>query len=475
MALNLILKSSVILLVGNSFSAIASFVRNIIIARLISVEDFGIAMLFALTMSAIEMASNLAIDKIIIQDKEGDDENFQATSQTFQLIRGFVGGVILYFFAKYVAFFFKVPEAVWAFQLLALYPVIKGLTHLDASRFQRKMNFLPLMWAEAIPLLVSLLLSWPLTIWFGDYSVMIWLLLIQVSLFVLLTHIYAERKFNLQWNSKVVKRIYLFGWPLLVNGILMFAILQGDKAIIGSMFTMETLGWYSAAFSLTLGPAMLLVKVSQSVLLPVLSRHQDNDNLFIQQSVLTIQLCLLMGVSLTFFFIFFGGDLLMLLFGEKYSSGIEVVAYLGFMQGLRVIKAGPMLVALACANTKNPMISNSVRGLAFAASIAAAGLGYGINTLVIIAILGEVCAFFVSILMLGKFLNTSFWKHIPITLLFLLIATLVIQFGPFVTVEQPIASAVKLLTLLVSVLFFLYLMPEVRRYFLQIIHKKTHG
>jgi len=322
---------------------------------------------------------------------------------------------------------------------------------------------------------VSLVLSWPLTIWLGDYSVMIWLLLLQVSLFVLLTHLLAERKFKLQWDSNVIKKIYLFGWPLLVNGILMFAILQGDKAIVGSMFTMETLGWYSAAFSLTLAPAMLLMKVSQSVLLPVLSRCQDDVDLFKQQSVLTIQLCTLMGASLAFFFVFFGSDLLMLLFGKKYSSGIEVVAWLGLMQGVRVIKAGPMLVALACANTKNPMISNSVRGLAFVFSIAAAGLGYGINALVIIALVGEVCAFFVSILMLGKSLQISFWKHVPITLLFLLTAFLFIQLTPFFIMEQPVAIAVKLLTLIISVFLFLYLMPEVRRYSLQIINKKNHG
>jgi len=454
-ALNSIFKNSILLLAGNSFSAVASFVRNIIIARLISVEDFGIAMLFALTMSAIEMASNLAIDKIIIQDKEGNAESFQATGQAFQLIRGFIGGIILFFSAKYVALFFKVPEAIWAFQLLALYPVIKGFTHLDVSRFQRKMNFMPLMWVEAIPLLVSLVLSWPLTIWLGDYSVMIWLLLLQVSLFVLLTHLLAERKFKLQWDSNVIKKIYLFGWPLLVNGILMFAILQGDKAIVGSMFTMETLGWYSVAFSLTLAPTMLLMKVSYSLLLPVLSKCRSDREMFKQQSETILHVCVLMGALLGFFFVLFGYDLLVFLFGEKYSQAVNIVAWLGLMQGIRLAKAGPMIVALASSDTKNPMISNSVRGLAFIIAIYAAWLNSGVEVIVMIAILGEMAAFSWSVMMLGKKLNMPLWRCVYIAVVYFLTCVFLIYLLPLFIENE------LLMKLLIVLIYVLTLFPQI--------------
>lgn len=457
------LKNSFLLLTVNAFAAIASFVRNIIIARVISVEDFGIAMLFALTMSAIEMASNLAIDKMIIQDEDGDSECFQSSGQAFQLARGLISGLILFFSANYVAEFFKVPIATWTFQLLALYPVIKGFTHLDVARFQRKMNFLPLMWVDAIPNIVCLALTWPLTIWLKDYSVMVWLLLIQVSLYVLLTHMFAVRKFILQYDYNILKKMYAFGWPLLVNGVLMFAILQGDKAIVGSMYSMETLGWYSAAFSLTLAPAMLLMKVNQTILLPILSRCKSEIGVFKRRSILTLQSYVLIGTLLGFFFILFGSDLLMLFFGEKYSAAIEVVAWLGLMQGIRVIKAGPIIVALAGADTKNPMISNSVRGLAFVVAVCAAWLGCEIKLLVIIALLGEVAAFILSVLMLSKSLHLALWKCVYVALVSLLVGVFLIYILPSFTENQPLLMLIKLMILITPICLSGPLITSIRR------------
>ena len=450
-----IIGGGAILTLGSGISAVASFVRNIIIARIVSVEDFGIAMLFALTMSAIEMASNLAIDKIIIQADDGDSEDFQSTGQAFQIMRGLLGGLILFMSAEYVAGFFNVPDVIWAFNLLALYPIIKGFSHLDIARFQREMKFLPLMWVDTIPQLITFVLAWPLAVWLGDYSVMIWLMILQVVLYVLLTHRFAVRQFRLSWNYKIAKRMYTFGWPLLVNGVFMFAILQGDKAIVGSLISMETLGWYSAAFALTLAPAMLLMKVGQSLLLPILSRSQAEMPLFKQKMELSLQICILMGFSLGYFFVLFGGDVLIILFGEKYNDGVSIIAWLGLMQAVRVVKAGPMIASLAIADTKNPMISNLARALAFVIALGAILSGYDIKTLVIIGLLGEVLAFIVSISILGRNLGLSFVKHF-------FTVSILLALGLLLIISPSLDIILKLPILIISIFFCIYIMPEVK-------------
>ena len=44
-----------------------ALVRNVIIARLISPDDFGIAATFVITVSLFEMISNLAVDQLLVQ------------------------------------------------------------------------------------------------------------------------------------------------------------------------------------------------------------------------------------------------------------------------------------------------------------------------------------------------------------------------------------------------------------------------
>src|SRR6056297_3280145 len=90
------LKGGLLLSGGSMLSAGCSFARNIIIARLISVEDFGIAATFALTMSLIEMASNLALDRLLVQAPDGDSPHMLATGHAFQVFRGVLSAIALF-------------------------------------------------------------------------------------------------------------------------------------------------------------------------------------------------------------------------------------------------------------------------------------------------------------------------------------------------------------------------------------------
>ena len=119
------------------------FLRNIIVARLVSPEDFGIAALFVMTVSFLEMFSNLAIDTLLVQSPHGEKPRFQQTSQLMTAVRGLAIALILLLFAGPVARLFDIPAATWAFRLLAVVPLIRGLAHQDMSRFQRQLNFKP--------------------------------------------------------------------------------------------------------------------------------------------------------------------------------------------------------------------------------------------------------------------------------------------------------------------------------------------
>ena len=54
---------------GQVFSQGCSFLRNVIVARLITPADFGIAATFAMTLSLVEMVSNLAAEKLLVQSR----------------------------------------------------------------------------------------------------------------------------------------------------------------------------------------------------------------------------------------------------------------------------------------------------------------------------------------------------------------------------------------------------------------------
>ena len=394
------LKSGVLLSGGSIASALCSFGRNIIIARLISVENFGIAATLAMTMSLIEMASNLSLDRLIVQAPDGDAPRLQAAAQAFQALRGLFGAIVLFALAGPAAALFDIPDVRWAFQTLAFVPLLRGLVHLDFARAQRKMSFGPSVWIDLGPQLIVTTIAAPLALWLNDYRVMLWTVLLQVSLYVLLSHLLAKRRYQWAWDTHIIRRMIRFGWPLLVNSLLLFGIFQGDRAIVGASFSMETLGWFSAAFALALTPSQVLARVCQSFLMPMLSRVQLDPEPFLDRAHLTVQACLMIGIVVAVGFWIAGPTLLLAFYGERYLDAATVIGLLGLMQGVRLAKAGPAIVAMSRGETLTPMLANLVRMLGLLLALGAALAGFDVQVIVLCGLLGESAAMIASILLL---------------------------------------------------------------------------
>lgn len=397
---SIILKGGLTLGMGQVISHACSFIRNIIVARLISQEDFGIAVTFAITISILEMTSGLSTDKLLIQAKHGNDPRFQGTAQLIEASRGLIISSILFIFAGPIAILFDAQDAKWAFQVLALLPLLKGLIHLDLHRFQREMKYIPAVSIEAISNLLVTLVAWPLCVWSKNYSAMLWILLVQAGIMMIESHIIAERRYAWSWDRIYLKECFVFGWPLLINGLLMFGIFQGDRFIIGSgdrlfqnsPYTLSDLAVYSVAFSLTLAPTLLVANISTSLFLPLLSRIQDISGQFIRHYIFYCRMVSLAGGMIAIPLVIAGGWIVTTVYGQKYAAAAEVVGWLAAMQALRVIRVGPTLAAMSRADTRNAMVSNMVRTSALLGVIAVAIMGEKLVWIAISGFVGELLA-----------------------------------------------------------------------------------
>ena len=83
-----VLKGTSVVAGGHLTGQLCALVRNIVIARAIGPENFGLAATLVITVSLLEMMSDLSLDKMLVQAKDGDKERLQACAQFLQLIRG---------------------------------------------------------------------------------------------------------------------------------------------------------------------------------------------------------------------------------------------------------------------------------------------------------------------------------------------------------------------------------------------------
>lgn len=375
--------------IGQTLSYGISLLRNITVARLLGPENFGIASTFLLMISSLEMLSNFSVEKLIVQSKSGNIPSFQATTQSVQLYRGAFLSLLLFLLSGPASMFFHNENALWAYRIIAVSPMIRAFLHLDIKRYHRNSRFLADIVTEFSSQVVTTIVAVLLCLYFKNYSAMVWAIITQSCILTLVSHIYSSRRFRVALHKKYIVEIMRFGWPLMFNGFLLFLIFQGDRAAVGRFYDMAVLGSYAVAATITLAPQVLLSRIVTTALLPKLSRLQGKRERHIQTSIICFWCMFLIAIFSILFWFSVGGKMISLLYGEEYLLAVKLVPWLGLVQSLILIRLVPTLIALSYGDSLGPMFANVPRALTLVVIIWVASLKYPPVYIAYVAILGE--------------------------------------------------------------------------------------
>lgn len=394
------------LLSGNGGVALLTLARNLFAARLIGLENFGIAASFAILLSTIEMATTLGAQQLIVQDPDGNSEQSLASLHCVQLARGLFGATALYLLSEPAAAFFGTPDLGWAYRTISLVPLISAFIHLDAWRYQRTQRFWPSICIQLGPAALALLLVWPLFVKFGDFRVLLVAAIAQAAGTMVMSRLVAERRYTVLTSIKRLKKIIHFGWPLALNGILLVAVFHGEKILVGHLLGSKALAVLAIGFTLTLTPALVLGRSLQSYALPQLSNCQEDSNAFKDAASAAMRLCTIAGVTLTAALVV-TAPLIPVLLGDGFSAVTPLIPMLAVLHGLRVARTGISTVALAKGATGNAVIGNLPRVMALPIIYHLLAAGASLPTVLWIATAAEVVGLFLTYALLSKTLRAT--------------------------------------------------------------------
>jgi O-antigen/teichoic acid export membrane protein len=381
-------RTLLLILSGNAVAALLTLLRNLLVANLISVEDYGVAVTFAMVLTLVEVVSSFGLQLLIVQSRR-DDPDWQAALQGFHFLRAFISASVLFFGAGPIAAFLGVPEVTWAYQVLALAPLMTGLVSLDIYRLQRTMSYLPEMTTLALPAAISLASTVPLVWVFGDYRAMLFASLLQIGSMMVISRIMAERPFRMRIDRGVIRDAMRFGWPLMINNILIFAVMNGEKVVVGREIGMVSLAIISMGFTLTLTPTLVMERSVHAFFMPQLSSVQDDEARFQPLARTAIEANFLNGVILILAIVLAGEGFVRLALGPEYAALVPLMVWLGILQAMRVFKIGFILASVARARTSHAMIGNMFRVLSLPLSWWAAVETGDLLLMIWIATLGE--------------------------------------------------------------------------------------
>jgi len=409
-----LLRGGMVLSGGSALSQVLSLVRNLIVARLVTPEDFGVAVTFAVTLSILEAAFAHGFEKLLIQDSEGEDETLQSMLQTILVGRGFLVAALIFFSASWIAHLFSIPDATFAYQLLALVPLIRGFAHLDVKRVQRELRFAPDLGVQLLSQLVGVVVAASYAWVSGNYWAMLWGILAQVTVQTVLTHVVAVRRFRLGWRQEYTRRVLGFSWPLMLNGLVLILSSQGDRLLVGARLSVADLAIYSAAAMLLTAGLMFLAKVAGELSLPWLSAVKHDKDRYLRRHSVVGAAVATASVAVFGPLAVIGMDITRLIFGARYGGPDALVAWLALAMGLRFFRVWPIVTAMSFGDTRNLMVSNLVRGLGVFGAYFLIISGAGLVGVAAAAAIAEGLATFVAFFRLrrvarGMLAPSGFW------------------------------------------------------------------
>ncbi len=270
---SLVLRGSVWTLAGHAGTQIVRLASNIVLAKLLSPQDFGLMSLVMVLFIGLSMLSDFGVRQAIIQSPRGDEPVFLDTAWTVQIIRGLALWGLAFVFAAPYAQAYAAPELQAIVPIAALAVLLSGFnaTALITANRSLKVGRLALVDVVSQVLCSIVMVVWALA------SPTVWALVAGMLtgnlVTLVLSHLWiSDRRNRLGWDIPSLHALVGFGKWIFVSTMLWFFASQSDRLIFGRLGSIELLGVYSIAVTFAMLPAEIADRITSAIVFPAYSK-----------------------------------------------------------------------------------------------------------------------------------------------------------------------------------------------------------
>ncbi|MBR5033753.1 MAG: lipopolysaccharide biosynthesis protein [Bacteroidales bacterium] len=260
---------------------IISFVSNIILARLLSPDDYGCIGLLAIFITLSSTFINGGFGSALIQKKNPTEADY-STIFYFNVLVSILLYFLLYFTAPAIAQFYKIDLLTKVLRVEGLVVIINSLIIVQENRLRKNLQFRKLSVAYLVPATVSA----GITIYLAYIGWGVWALvsqrLIMASITALMLWFLSEWKPKLLFSLTSLKELFSFGFFVLLADIINTIGNNIQGILIGRVYNASTMGYYSQAHKLDQIASTSISSIINQVSYPVLSEVQNDHSAMVR-------------------------------------------------------------------------------------------------------------------------------------------------------------------------------------------------
>lgn len=252
-------------------------VVSIILARILSPEEFGTISLIIIFITIANTFVQSGFATSLVQKKDVYDDDYSSVLWV-SLLFAAVMYAVLFFAAPFIAEYYSVPVLTSLIRVTGIILFPGALVSIQTSYVSRNMQFNKLFTGS----LVSVIVSGAVAIIMAASGFGVWAMSAQqivyyfIMMFVMLIIISWKPKFVIVFSR--VKEFFSFGWKILTAGLIDTIWTNVYGLVIGKRFSTAELGGYNRGEQFPKLIATNLGAAVQAVMLPVYSKSQDNKD-----------------------------------------------------------------------------------------------------------------------------------------------------------------------------------------------------
>lgn len=402
--------SGVIWTFAQQFSVqIINFVVQIILARLLMPEMFGLIAMLSVFIAIGQTLMDSGMTSSLIRSKDPDQIDYSTVFMTNMLMSTAVY-LLTFLAAPYIAIFYTQPVLKDILRIYALTFVIRSFVAVHVAKLTKEMNFKTQMKLQVPSTIVGAIVGVVMAYkGFGVWS-LVWLNLTQTIVFTVQNWIFIPWRPSLVFNKEKFKYHFNFGYKLTLSGLVDTVYNDIYRVVIGRFFSPASVGFFNQAETLRLFPVAQLSAVLGKVTYPLFSNI--NDDVALKNAYRkTMKLALFIVIPTMFVLMVIAKELFVFILGEKWLPAVLYFQILSLASIVRPIGIYNLNI-LKVKGRSDLLLKLEIVKKIIGVVLIAIALPFGIIALVISHVVFSYVSTVINMIYSGRLIDFKIWEQI---------------------------------------------------------------
>ncbi|TRX37066.1 lipopolysaccharide biosynthesis protein [Flavobacterium restrictum] len=306
---------------------IINFFVNIILARTLFPDDFGVLGILYVFITIANVLVEGGMKTSIIRKKNTDENDYSSVFFANILISISVY-IIIFLAAPFISDFYRKPEFTLLLRFFSLTIIIQAFVFVQSAILTKNLDFRKQTLMKIPSIFLSSILG--IVLAFMNYGIwsLVWMYLTQAFFWALFHWLFSDWKPKWVFDKALFKFHFDFGYKLTIVEILNSITANIYQIIMGQYYTLRDVGYYTQSLTVRQLPISNIYGAASKLLLPIFSKVQDDEARLVNTYQKMLSILMVVIAPILMFIAFFSEQIIVFLYSEKWKLAAPFLFYL---------------------------------------------------------------------------------------------------------------------------------------------------